>query len=170
MNTPGESENKKWIWNILILLIPPILGFVCAYLAAISFTNCEEHLLAALWFSGAVALGFISGYTTGASKYVAISSEFLKFLSGGVLVPLFGGAAGLIQGPEKVIESYRYVDDQLIKKVVETSGPLHAMHPLAVLGGFLVFYGFFAVVGILVGVYHRTKRDISISIMTQSQT
>ena len=83
-----------------------------------------------------------------------------------VVVPLLGAAAGLVQGSSRTVETYRYANDQVVEKVVETSRLLEplALHPIAVLGGFLALYSFMAVVGILLGVYHRKKgAEIKIS-------
>jgi len=134
VNTPPEVPTRS-CWITIFLFIAFILGVVVADVAANEVASSEVRVVVALWLSGAAALGLLSGYTTGASDQTGTASEFLKFVSGGVLVPLLGGAAGLVQGSEKASESYSYLDGQLVEKVTATSGPLHAtvFHPLAVL-------------------------------------
>jgi len=49
-----------------------------------------------LWMAGAVALGLVSGFTTGLSKQPGSGTEFVKFLGAGILVPILGGLAALL--------------------------------------------------------------------------
>ena len=93
------------------------------------------------------------------SDQTGTGTEFLKFLSGGLWVPLLAGVAGLVRGSEKVTESYRYADGQLVEKVIDTPGAVEsaASHPMGVLGGFILFYGCFAAVGIVLGIHHRSR-------------
>ena len=116
----------------------------------------------ALWLAGAVGLGLISGYSTGASKKTGSTGEFLKFVSAGIVVPLLG-ATSIVQGSKVVSESITYVQDQVATKVTDTSGVSYeaGIHPLAVLGGFFLFYGAFAATGIVIGIHHR-KSDFDI--------
>lgn len=158
MNAPPDVPEESGTITV-ILVAAFILAVVSAILTASIVASPDTRHLITLWLSAAGALGLLSGYTTGASDENGTASEFLKFLSGGLLVPLFGGVAGLVSGSEKVTESYRYVDGQLVEKVTDTQGALQtiASHPMAVLGGFIVFYSVFAAAGIVLGIHHRSK-------------
>ena len=143
--TPGDYRQiTAWLVGSMAV------AAACATLTANIVAGSDARVIVALWLSGAASLGLLSGYTTGASKEAGAASEFLKYLSGGVLIPLLGGAAGLVQGSETITKSY-------------LAGPQAVFHPIAVVGGFLIFYGLFAAVGIVIGIYSRGK-EISINL------
>lgn len=114
----------------------------------------------AMWLVGAGALGLLSGFTTGASSQAGTAAEFLKFLSGGIVVPILGAVAALLQQRQKTVESFTYTGDQITEKVTEVTIPSQfaEFHPLWVLGSFLFAYGFLAVLGIVLGVSCRNKK------------
>lgn len=73
-------------WMLLSLL--PLAGVTFGY-----FVAEPDGLWTKLrWLAGAASLGLISGFTTGASAQTGAAAELLKFISGGILVPLVGGA------------------------------------------------------------------------------
>ena len=117
----------------------------------------DGRTIIVVWLAGAGALGLLSGYTTGASEQTGTAGEFLKFLSGGVLVPLVGGIAALVRQPERTTERSTYVGDHVTEKITEVTLPSQAahFHPLLVLGSFFVAYSVLAIIGIRLGVAHR---------------
>ena len=116
---------KYYIWVCLIVFV-----ILCGLLGLI-YSSTGDLRNISLWLAGAGALGLLSGYTTGASSQVGAASEFLKFVSGGILLPLFGGIATTLSN-----ESIFY--------------------SLEIIGGFLFFYSLFAIIGLIVGAKSRT--------------
>jgi hypothetical protein len=147
MTPPDKPTDSGWITVFLALAF--IVGAGVATGVAVWIAPSEARLIVALWLSGAASLGLLSGYTTGVSTENGTASEFLKFISGGVFVPLLG-AVGVL------VSSQRDTERQSLEKVTEASAPA-AFFPLAVLGGFLAFYSFFAMAGIILGVWHRSR-------------
>lgn len=133
---------------LLMVAVPGILYLVRPASAA---------FIVAVWLSGAAGLGLLSGYTTGASTQTGIAGEFLKFVSGGVLMPLVGGIATILRQPQTTIERSTYVGERLTEKTTEIAfaSQLAHLYPLGILGGFVLLYSVFAIVGIRLGVVHR---------------
>jgi len=117
--------------------------------------------LLSIWLAGAAALGLLSGFTTGASKQPGISGEFIKFLSGGILVPLTAAIATALKGPATTTETYEYLGELVAKKVTEVTTPpqMDLLSPLSVLGSFFVVYSLLAILGILLGASQKKKSD-----------
>ena len=139
----------------LLIVFIIVVGIGVAWIVAVTDTIS----IVAIWLVGAGGLGLLSGYTTGASEKTGSASDFLKFVSGGVLVPLLGGVAALLRGSQKTTETHRYEDGLVVEKITSTSSSFQdaISHPLVVLGGFLLLYSIFAVIGIVVGIHYKTK-------------
>ena len=116
--------------------------------------------ISVLWAAGAAALGFLSGFTTGLSKAEGISTEFVKFIGAGILVPLVGGVAALLNKSETVIESSTYSGTLISTKHTTTVAwfPEPLLHPMAVLGSFFVAFGIFACLGVVSGTLIRLAK------------
>jgi len=159
MSDPASSQRAT-------IVVFALLALLCG-IPAISFlaVGTERWTLIAVWAAGAGLVGLLSGYTTGASEQTGTASEFLKFVSGGVLVPLIGGLATLVRQPSTTIERSVYSGTQLMQKTTEVilSNPNAPFVPLAVLGSFLIPYCALAVIGILIGISHR-QAGISIKL------
>jgi hypothetical protein len=133
-----------------------VVAIVMITVAHIMFRapNREAVKTATLWVAGATVLGLLTGLTTGLSKATGTAEKYLGFLSAGILVPLIGGIAVLLQTGQTVTERYTYSGDQLTRKVTTTmpEQPSFLLHPIAVLGLFFAAYSCAAVVGILAGI------------------
>jgi len=141
------------ILGVLMLILS--LPAACSYRAS----GLDGRTIAYAWIGGAGALGLLSGYTTGNSNQPGTASEFLKFLSGGVLVPLVGGIVAVVQQPHKTTETTTYTGDHVTQQVTETtfSSPSAHLYPLGLLAGFFIAYSMFAIVGVLLGVENRAR-------------
>lgn len=116
------------------------------------------------WTAGGAALGLLSGFVTGASEEQGSGAEFLRFLSGAIVLPLLGALPTLLEGPERVTERYVYAGDQVAEKVVETRliEATGYVAPLHIIGTFLVAYSIMAIIGIVVGADARKSNRIVI--------
>ena len=154
-----NPDHWKTTTGLLVLFAIIVAGPLVSY-----YLVSESLVIVATWLAGARALGLLSGYTTGASRATGTAGEFLKFLSGGVLVPLVGGIAGLLQRPQKITERYTYAGDQLVEKITETAlaSPFPLFQPLVILGSFLLVYGLLAIAGIILGARHRVENFVEI--------
>jgi hypothetical protein len=135
-------------WRILFWLVPlavVIIGY-CVTDPAGVWTKL-------LWLAGAAALGLVSGFTTGASSQTGAGAELLKFISGGILVPLLSGVVAILQYRQGSKEHYQYMGDHLVEKTTEATVPTDFayFHPLWVLALFFVGYCSFAVIGVMLG-------------------
>ena len=126
---------KYYIWVCLIVFV-----ILCGLLGLI-YSSTGDLRNISLWLAGAGALGLLSGHTTGASSQVGAASEFLKFVSGGILLPLFGGIATLLSGSGDT---------------ANTLSNESIFYSLEIIGGFLFFYSLFAIIGLIVGAKSRT--------------
>lgn len=142
---------------IVIVVLLPLVTLVMLLILPIQ----ETAKITVLWLAGGAALGFLSGFTTGASEQTGTAAEFLKFLSAGVLVPLIGGVTALLRAPQITKEtttSTAGVTEKVITTGPSTEGIL--LHPLSVLGSFFLVYSLFAVLGIGVGMFTREKGHV----------
>jgi len=153
--TSPEPPRKTTTLLVLLALGVGVAGIW----GAVSASEGGAGAAAAVWLAGAAGLGLVTGYTTGASNRDGTVADYLTFLSGGVLVPLLGAAAGLTQSTETMSETYTYYDDtmQVATKVTETvHQTAHGyLYPVVVIGGFLAAYSALAIGGLLIGAYHR---------------
>ena len=135
-------------WKILLWLLP--FGVVVVVYCFADDAGLSTKLL---WLAGAAALGLISGFTTGASSETGAAAELLKFISGGILVPLLGGVVAILQYRQGSKEHYVYEAGQLAEKTIEATLPADFafFHPLWVLALFFVGYCSFALLGVLLG-------------------
>jgi hypothetical protein len=118
------------------------------------------------WVLGGGILGLLSGFVTGASNQPGTAGQFLAFISGGVLVPLFGGAVALMQFRQGTMESYTYSGEQVLTKTTQIQLPanIEHVHPIWVLGSFFIAYGLGAILGILAGMYLRDSAGFVIRV------
>ena len=144
---------KRLPWTLFILSVVLLLFLAGSQFASLAGSNSSI----ALWIVGAAALGLLSGFVTGASEQQGAGAEFLRFLSGGILVPLLGAISSLIQLPQKTTEHFSYSADQITQKITETTIPLPGgyVQPLSIVGTFMLAYSLFAIVGIVVGIHRR---------------
>ena len=106
-----------------------------------------------LWVAGAAALGLLAGFTTGLSQQTGVGLEFVKFLGAGLVIPLVGAVAVILNKTQSATETYSYSGTNLDKKVTltQTEFPDKLSHPLAILGLFFSAFAIFAVVGVIAG-------------------
>jgi hypothetical protein len=157
MTTGGDIGSKHWwvCFSVFIALI--LIALISQFISGIS-----NWKYLSIWLTGAGAIGLLSGYTTGVSKQKGVTGEFMKFISGGILVPLVGGIATLMKEPVNNIERYSYTDNVLTEKITSTTLQSQNTHydALVILGGFLLVYCFLATIGIYLGVKSQGEKII----------
>ena len=138
---------SAWVSLLVGGLIPGAIVVAAVPL----LTPARDGLL--LWTAGGAAIGLLSGFVTGASEAQGSGAEFLRFLSGAIVLPLFGALPALLEGPERTTERSVYTGEQLTEKVVETGliDPASYVAALHVIGAFLVAYSIMAIIGIVIG-------------------
>jgi hypothetical protein len=130
-------------------------------------TGAGAGTVGQVWLAGAAALGLVSGFTTGAVGQTGIGTEFLKFLSAGIIAPLLGAVVTLLEFRKLTFEFNTYTaSQQLESKVVGIQLPdaFPFMHPLWVLGAFFLTFSLGAVLGIVLGVAARRMGNIEIKV------
>lgn len=144
-------------WSTTLKVYSVILILACPAVAWFS-SGMGVPVIVTAWLGGAAALGVLSGFTTGVSDHTGTASEFLKFLSGGVVVPLLGGLGAMIGQAQRTTESYVYDGDNVLQHVTEAGldSVTTSLYPLGVFGGFLLAYSLSAVLGIILGAKFRT--------------
>jgi hypothetical protein len=145
------TSTQKWTLRILIAV-----GLVLLLVAVCTLAGTDPMAPQFAWVLGAGALGLMAGLVTGASTQTGIGGQFLTFVSGGILVPLFGGIVALMQFRQGSQEAYTYVGEKIATKTTSVVVPgVEHLHPIWVLGAFFVLYGCGAVVGIVGGMALR---------------
>lgn len=147
-----SSKKTKVGWGIAI----GVCAFVVVVLFATGALGPADDAVR-LWLAGAMGLGFSVGITTGMSNQPGSAQEFLKFASAGVMVPIFGAIAALLEKSQEVKEVSRYDGTQLIERTTNTvtSFSNGLLNPFAVLGLFFVGFASFAALGIATGILLR---------------
>jgi hypothetical protein len=122
-----------------------------------SVVTPSASTVAIIWLLGAGAVGLISGFTTGTSKQTGMGTEFMKFLSVGIITPMIAGAVTLLEFRKGTIETWTFEGEKMTGHSTGVSIPAgyEHFHPIWVLGGFFLMYGFFAVVGAVLGIALR---------------
>jgi hypothetical protein len=148
------AVEKKWTGTLILFCILLILSCPAAALFA---GGVGVPVIVTAWLGGAAALGVLSGFTTGASEHTGTASEFLKFLSGGVVVPLLGGLGAMIGQAQQTTESFVYDGEKVLQHVTQVGldSVTTSLYPLGVFGGFLLAYSLSAVLGIILGAKFR---------------
>lgn len=152
----GDDMAVETRWTRTLKWFCILLIFSCPAVAFVS-SGMGVPVIVTAWLGGAAALGVLSGFTTGASDHTGTASEFLKFLSGGVVVPLLGGLGAMIGQAQKTTESFVYDGENVLKHVTEAGldSVTASLYPLGVFGGFLLAYSLSAVLGIILGAKFR---------------
>lgn len=147
------AKTCKLVGGIVITL----LGLLVVFLAYKLLPGFPDRPSAWFWITGAAALGLVSGLTTGLSENPGSGTSFMTFLGAGLLVPIIGGVAALLEQTVEVTEKSTYLSDQLVEKttMTVTSFSDGSVHPLAVLGSFFLVFGVVAVLGIVGGALLR---------------
>jgi hypothetical protein len=148
----GAKMDKK-----LGLLLISLVLFVLVALGACHLAGPDSTAARYGWVVGAGALGLMTGLVTGASNQAGIGGQLLTFVSGGILVPLFGGVVALMQFRQGTREEYTYAGEHVATKTTSVFFPtgVEPLHPIWVLGAFFALYGSAAILGILLGVLLR---------------
>ncbi|HUF68933.1 MAG TPA: hypothetical protein VMM79_09860, partial [Longimicrobiales bacterium] len=154
----GPVTKSPWVLLVVGGLVPGAIVVAALRL----LTPGYDSLLP--WTAGGAALGLLSGFVTGASEEQGSGAEFLRFLSGAIVLPLLGALPTLLEGPERMTERYVYAGDQLAEKVVETRliEATGYVAPLHIIGAFLVAYAIMAISGIVIGADARKADHIVI--------
>ena len=153
---------KEKEWGIFFSLAGILIVLALIWVAACSSSNRSIELF---WLAGAAAIGFLSGFTTGASTNAGSGMEFVKFIGTGILIPILGGAGTLYIGEKAYTEKNVYSSsDNLIEQTTNTatSFPNALLHPLAVMGLFFAVFALLAVIGIVAGAALREAKLIEI--------
>ncbi len=164
MAIPATIPTKTAVAGVVaIVLLWGVLLLACVFSERVT---PNKDTTVALWLAGGAALGLVSGFTTGASNQTGIGSEFLKFISAGIITPLLGGIVTLLQFRKEMVETSRYEGGQLVQRTTADVIPegYVPIHPLWMLGGFFLMYGIFAVVGVVIGAVLRQQKLIEIKI------
>lgn len=119
-------------------LVAGVLLLFISYL----LVDLTATTIARTWFAGAMVLGLLSGFTTGASKETTAGSELMKFLSGAIIAPLLGSVVSLTSPTSPALTP--------------------AIHPMWAVGAFFLGFGSAALLGIMIGMAFRTK-DLEIN-------
>lgn len=121
---------------------PAILGLAVAATAGLLVVSWflvdpTGALIARMWFAGAVVLGLLSGFTTGASQQNGAGLELMKFLAGAIVAPILASVVSLTSptGP----------------------APAPTIQPMWAVGAFFLGFGSGAMLGIMIGIYFRDK-------------
>jgi len=148
-----EVQMRRW-WICLVVFCGILLLIPGLVLLG---TGMGVPLLLTVWLVGAGALGLLSGFTTGASEKAGAASEFLKFLSAGVVIPLLGGMGTMMGQHPTTTETFQYADGQVIQHVTQSAldSAEAVLYPVGVFAGFLLVFGLFATFGIILGAKFR---------------
>jgi hypothetical protein len=153
MSNPGLTAPARSGVGLVL-----ILGGVVVILVLNSeLLNPSGSSAATLWLAGAGGLGLVSGFTTGNSAQTGTASEFLKFLSAGIVVPMVAGAVTLLEFRTGTTETWTYAGEKTTSHTTSITLPegYEHFHPLWVLGGFFLMYGIAAVIGAVLGAVLR---------------
>jgi hypothetical protein len=120
-----------------ILYIALFLGVALVY-TAWKLVDLTATSIPFTWFGGAMALGLLSGFTTGASQETGAGTELMKFLAGAIIAPLLGSVVSLTSPT--------------------STAPTPTIHPMWALGAFFLGFGSAAMLGILIGMLFREKK------------
>lgn len=124
----------RFLYFTLILGILLLLG-------SCSLVDLTTTSVARTWFAGAVLLGLLSGFTTGASAETGAGTELMKFLSGAIIAPLLASAVSLTSPT--------------------SPAPTPTIHPMWAIGAFFIGFASAAMLGIQIGMLFR-KKDLEI--------
>jgi hypothetical protein len=143
--------NRQLLYWTLALMILPALSYAVFRLNGVT--------LVVVWIAGAGALGLLTGYSTGVSETSGTTTEFLKLIGPGVVIPVLAGIATVVNQPKTTTETFVYVGSQVSSKTtaVTLSSEFAHLHPLALFASFFLFYSTLAVAGILLGVSDREE-------------
>jgi hypothetical protein len=119
-----------------ILVVGALVG-VALLISSSALVDLTGASIARTWFAGAVALGLLSGFTTGASHETGAGTELMKFLSGAIIAPLLGSVVSLTSST--------------------SPAPTPTIHPMWAIGAFFMGFGSAAMLGIMIGISFREK-------------